>query len=50
MLYNIANKSGSRSEIKNIKKIWEKASRKGRESSSDYSRNNSDSSLASYIR
>ena len=35
MLYRISNKSGSRHEIKNIKKIREKASNKRSESSGD---------------
>ena len=43
MLYSIANKSGLRREIKNIKNIWGKYSKKGRDSSSDSSSDNSDS-------
>ena len=44
MLYSIAKKSGLRHETKNIKKIREKASKKGSDSSSDDL--DSDSSLA----
>ena len=42
MLYSISKKSGLRRKIKNIKKIREKASKKGRHSSSDYSSDKSD--------
>ena len=44
MIYSIANTSGSRRETKKIKKIREKATKKGSNSSSDDSE--SDSSLA----
>ena len=45
MLYNIAKKSGLRLEINNIKKIREKASKKGRHSISGSSSDDSDSDL-----
>ena len=45
MFYSIANKSGSRREIKKIKKIWENYSKKSCNSSGDSSSDkfNSDS-------
>ena len=49
MLYIIAKKSGSRREIKKVKKIRENASKKGCHSSRNYSSDDSDSLLDSDI-